>query len=189
MAAVKCWNLLKRLLNRHCVGQRVSARSEWRRGSHHLPQSVRAHGGWPWRWEGRGPARRRPWPGRTCWWWSASGWPCSEDCFGGLGGWRKKRGKRWEACLCIWERMCYFASRNLIPNPAKSIEYISRYVTQDQLGWTVCWITYPNLCGAAFQTLPSPTHGLIAPDGVIDWLFWLPFTSAWTPISKAGYAE
>lgn len=108
--------------------------------------------------------------------------------WGGGGGKREVKGQR---PVCASGRGCdnYPASRNLIPNPGKSIECISRFVSQDQLGWTVCWITHPDLCGAAFQPLPSPTHGLIAPDGVIDWLFWLPFSSARTPISKAGYAE
>lgn len=75
------------LLNLRFVGQQL-------RCSHHLPQSARARGGWPWRWEGRSPAWRRPWRRRTCWWWSVSGWPCSEDCFGGLGEAEEEREKQ-----------------------------------------------------------------------------------------------
>lgn len=72
------------MLNASSVGHWLSAAVGRVRCSHHLPRSVPARGGWPWRWEGRSPARRRRWRWHTCWWWSASGWPCSEDCFGGL---------------------------------------------------------------------------------------------------------
>lgn len=47
-------------------------------------QSVQARGEWPWQWESRRAACRKPQPGHTYWWWSTSEWPCSSGCVDNL---------------------------------------------------------------------------------------------------------
>lgn len=66
-------------------------------------------------------------------------------------GWRKRgrsTGQRSDSgpFMHPWEDELFSDWRdsgNLILNPDKSIEFISWFVTQDQLGWNVCGITFP----------------------------------------------
>lgn len=69
----------------------------------------------------------------------------------------------WEDVLFSYLR----GSRNLIPNAGKSIEFISWFVAQDQLGWMVRWITHPNLCITAFHTHFPLQNTVLSPPTVL----------------------
>lgn len=81
------------------------------------------------------------------------------------------------------------ASRSILRNPFNlSSDLWPRF----NLAGALHGITSPIQTSAEqpFRHTSLSKYTILLPlTGIMDWLFWLPFRSSWTPISKPGYAE